>query len=365
MADRVRVLLIAPSLEILGGQAVQAMRLLRALRKEPSIQIDFQRISPPLPAPLQFLKSIKFVRTVSGIALYTLQLLRRAWKYDILHVFSAGYTSYLFWTVPALAVARLFRKKIILNYRDGQAEDHLRNWRAALPTIRMMDEIVAPSGFLVDVFARFGLKIRTISNILDMEPFLYRKRSHLRPAFLHNRILEPLYNIPCSLRAFKIVQERFPQASLVVAHDGPSRAELEQLARDLELRNTVFIGRVPHAEIPKVYDQADIYFTSPDFDCMPGSILECFSSGLPVVATNAGGIPYIAENEVTALLVPRGDHEAMARAAFRLLEDSSLVERLTAHAYESCSRYAEEPARRQWTALYHQLMGRGCAEPRR
>lgn len=352
----VRVLLVAPSLDILGGQAVQATRLLRALRKEKSLQIDFQPISPRFPAPLAFLKSIKFVRTFAGISLYTLQLLARVWKYDIVHVFSAGYTSYLFWTVPALGVSKLFGKKIILNYRDGQAEDHLQNWRTALPTIRMMDAVVAPSGFLVDVFAKFGLKIRTISNILDTEPFIYRKRSRLRPAFLHNRILEPLYNIPCSLRAFKIVQERYPEASLTVAHDGPSRAELEQLARDLDLRNTVFVGRVPHAEIPKVYDQADIYFTSPDFDCMPGSILESFSSGLPVVATNSGGIPYIAADEQTALLVPRGDHQSMARAAFRLLEDPALVERLTRQAYESCSRYAEGPVREQWTALYHALL---------
>ncbi|HUS05404.1 MAG TPA: hypothetical protein VMZ52_03865, partial [Bryobacteraceae bacterium] len=68
--DVVRVLLVAPSLDILGGQAVQAMRLLRALRKESSIRIDFQPISPRFPAPLAFLRSIKFVRTLAGILLY-------------------------------------------------------------------------------------------------------------------------------------------------------------------------------------------------------------------------------------------------------------------------------------------------------
>jgi glycosyltransferase involved in cell wall biosynthesis len=351
-------------MEILGGQAVQASRLLRALREEPSIAIDFQQISPGFPPVIAFLRNIKFVRTFTGIVIYTLQLLARVWKYDIVHVFSAGYTSYLFWTIPALATAKLFGKKIILNYRDGQAEDHLRNWRTALPTIRMMDAVIAPSGFLVDVFAGFGLKIRTISNILDMDRFIYRKRSRLRPVFLHNRILEPLYNIRCSLRAFKLVQERYPEASLTVAHDGPSRAELERFAGEIGLRNTVFIGRVPHAEIPKLYDRVDIYFTSPDFDCMPGSILECFCSGLPVVATATGGIPYIATHEETALLVARGDHVAMAEAAFRLLGDPELVERLTAAARRSCVRYAEGPVREQWTALYHSLVAsRQVTEP--
>lgn len=346
-----RILLVAPSFAILGGQAVQASRLLRALRQEPSIEIDFQAIAPDI----GWLAKIKYVRTLAGVLLYTLQLLSRAWKYDILHVFTAAYTSYLFWTVPALAVAKLYGKKIVVNYRDGQAEDHLRNWKIAIPTIRMMDAVISPSGFLVDVFAKFGLQIRTISNILDMEPFHYRPRSRLRPVFLHNRILEPLYNIPCSLRAFKRVQQIYPDASLTVAHDGPSRAELESYANEIGLRNTVFIGKVPHKRVSELYDSADIYFTSPHIDCMPCSILESFASGLPVVATNSGGIPYIAENEVTALLVNDDDHEAMAAHALRLLEDPALVERLTKAAYESCSRYGEANVRKQWTALYHQL----------
>jgi glycosyltransferase involved in cell wall biosynthesis len=91
---------------------------------------------------------------------------------------------------------------------------------------------------------------------------------------------------------------------------------------------------------------------------MPGSILECFASGLPVIATTSGGIPYIAENERTALLIPPGDHSAMAGAAFRLLEDESLVERLTRNAFEECKRYSPLPSQKQWLALYKELMNR-------
>jgi glycosyltransferase involved in cell wall biosynthesis len=354
----IRVLLIAPALSILGGQAVQAARLLRALKQAPSIQIEFQQIAPHFPSPLRLFQKVKFVRTGIGITLYTLQLLKCAWRYDILHVFTASNTSYMFWSLPALATAKLYRKRIILHYHDGRAEDHLRNWRTAIPTIRMMDAVVAPSDFLVDVFAKFGLKIRSISNILDMEPFRFRARSRLRPVFLHNRSLEPLYNIRCSMRAFKRVQDVYPDATLTLAHDGPSRPELEAFAREIGLRNTKFIGKVPHEKIGELYDSADIYFTSPDIDCMPGSILECFAAGLPVVATKTGGIPYIAEHGVTALLVDRDDDDGMANSALRLLADPALVERLTRAAYESCARYAEGPVRAKWVALYHELLGR-------
>lgn len=355
---KIRVLLIAPSHNILGGQAVQATRLMAALRKEPSLEIDFQPIDQLLPGLLAKLQRIRYVKLVLYWTAYVTCLVARVWRYDIVHVFSAAYTSYALWTLPALFIAKLYGKPIILNYRDGQAEDHLRNWRIAIPTIRMMDAVVGNTSFLVDVFAKFGLRIQAISNILDMEPFRYRARSRLKPVFLHNRILEPLYNIPCSLRAFKRVQERYPEAAMTVAHDGPSKGELEAYAAEIGLKNCRFIGRVPHARVADLYDSADIYFTSPDFDCMPGSLLECFASGLPVVATHSGGIPYIAENERTALLVPPGDDEAMARAAFRLLDDPMLVERLTRAAYESCARFAEGPVREQWTALYRKLVSR-------
>lgn len=361
-ARPIRILLVAPSLRILGGQSVQAARLLACLRKDPSLRLDFQPINPRLPGPLALLQRIKFLRTLITFTLYVSQLGARAWRYDVLHVFSAAYTSYLLWSLPALFFAKLYTKVIILNYRDGQAEDHLRSWKTALPTLRRMDAVVANTPFLVDVFTKFGMRIQSITNIIDAGRFKRRSRAKLAPVFLHNRILEPLYNIPCALRAFQIVQQRYPEARLTVAHDGPSRQELEALARSLGLRNTEFIGSVPHSKIADLYDGADIYLTSPDRDCMPGSMLECFASGLPVVATSAGGIPYIATDGETALLVPCGDHEAMARAAIRLLEDPELVERLTKNAFAECAKYEEGEVRRQWKRLYEQLTRQG---PRR
>lgn len=350
-----RVLLIAPSPEILGGQSVQATRLLRTFQQQPGLHVDFLPINASLTGVLRPVAGIPFVRTILRLWIYLFRVASRAGRYDVLHVFSASYWSYTLWTLPALFFAKLYRRKIIVNYRDGQAEDHLTNWKSALPTLRMMDRIVTPSGFLVDVFARFGLQAQSISNIIDMREFRYRPRSVLAPRFLHNRILEPLYNIRCALRAFHLVQQQYPDASLTVAHDGPSRAELEAFAASLPLRNYRFIGRVPHREIASLYDQADIYITSPDFDCMPGSLLESFASGLPVVATRAGGIPYIATNEETALLVPCDDHQAMADASLRLLKDPQLVERLTANAYEHCRSFSEGPVRQQWYDLYRQL----------
>jgi glycosyltransferase involved in cell wall biosynthesis len=260
--------------------------------------------------------------------------------------------------VAGMGLVLLPGKKVILNYRSGEADDHLANWRSALPTIRLADAVISPSGYLVDVFARFGLKIGSIYNIIDPGQFRYRKRRKLRPVFLHNRILEPLYNVHCALRAFQIVQQKYPDATLTVAHDGISRAGLEAFARELGLRNTAFIGRVPHNKIAELYDSVDIYLTCPDLDCMPGSLLECYASGLPLVATKAGGIPYIVKDGETGLLVDLNDHEAMAACALRLLEDEELVERITRQGRKELEKYTGHSVRRQWIRLYRDLVGR-------
>ena len=115
-----------------------------------------------------------------------------------MHIFSASYWSYGLWSLPSLLLGKLLGKKLILNYRSGEANDHLTNWRSALPTIRLADAIISPSGYLVDVFARFGLKIGSINNIIDPG-----QRRLLRPVFLRNRILEPLYNVQSHFALFR------------------------------------------------------------------------------------------------------------------------------------------------------------------
>jgi glycosyltransferase involved in cell wall biosynthesis len=352
---RLRLLLIAPTLDIVGGQAVQASRLFERFRAEASLQVSFLPINPRLPF---FVRKIRYLRTVINFIVFTALLIRRAPGCDILHVFTAAYSSYFLWTVPSMLVARLFGKKVVINYRDGQAGDHLKQSRMAVTTLALPDVIVTPSNYLVDVFAGFGVKAVSIPNLIDAGRFHFRERTPLRPVFMTNRGLEPLYNVGCVLRAFAIVQLRYPDASLTIAHDGPCRPQLEALASELGLKNTCFIGKVPPERIPQLYDDADLYLCSPDIDNMPGSLLECFASGLPVIATKAGGIPYIVTDEVTGFLAPCNDYAALAARALRLLVNPHIAREAAARAHAECARYSWAAIGPQWLALYRQLSGR-------
>ncbi|HEX4900850.1 MAG TPA: glycosyltransferase family 4 protein, partial [Pyrinomonadaceae bacterium] len=179
--------------------------------------------------------------------------------------------------------------------------------------------------------------------------------------FLTSRLLEPLYNVGCVLRAFQVIQRRYPKARLTVAADGWMRGELEDLARSLELRDTKFIGRVLFEEMPAMYDSADIYLTATNLDNMPSSITESMASGLPVVTTDAGGIPYIVTHEQTCLMVSCNDHEAMAAAALRLLEDPDLAIRIGKQARDAARKFTWPAVRDEWVKLYHELFAEQSA----
>ncbi|HEX8775493.1 MAG TPA: glycosyltransferase family 4 protein [Pyrinomonadaceae bacterium] len=354
-----RILIVGPSLDPPGGQAVQAAHLLEHLPQDASLEVSFLPINPRLPGPWGKVQAVKYVRTVVTMILYCASLATRLRKYDVIHIFSASYLSFVLAPTPALLVARLYGKRSVLNYHSGQAEDHLERWRrSATATIRLADRLVVPSAYLVEVFARFGLRARAIHNFVATERFHFRERgSSPRPHFFSNRSFEPLYNVACTLRAFALIQQRFPEASLTLAGDGSQRAELERLAAELDLRHVTFTGCVLPERMPGLYDEADIFLNSSEIDNMPVSIIEAFAAGLPVVTTDAGGIPFIVADGQTGLITKRGDYEALAACAIRLLEDDELRSTLTRNAREECRKYSWSAVRDQWLGLYGEVAG--------
>jgi glycosyltransferase involved in cell wall biosynthesis len=300
---------------------------------------------------------VKYIRTAVTQLTYWPRLLRELRHADVVHVFSASYFSFLLAPLPAVVAARLLGKPVLLNYRSGEAPDHLQRSTIARATLRRVDRNVVPSRFLSDVFARFGLTTEIIPNIVDTERFRFRRRDPLRPHVLSTRNFEPLYNVACTLRAFARIQAQYPDATLTLVGSGSQDAPLRRLSTELGLKRIRFVGRVTPAEIWRYYDEADIYLQTPDIDNMPSSVLEAFASGCPVVATNAGGVPAILTDNVHGLLVECGDHDQAADRVLRLLGDPALVARLTTAARASCDRYQWNAVRLKWLAVYASLVG--------
>src|SRR5437899_4357409 len=90
-------------------------------------------------------------------------------------------------------LACLRGKKTLINYRSGEARDHLRRFRTARPVLAGASGLVVPSRYLVDVFREFGLEASMVPNIVDLTQFSFRERNPVRPHLVCTRGFHPYY----------------------------------------------------------------------------------------------------------------------------------------------------------------------------
>ena len=354
---RPSIAIVAPSLEIPGGQGVQAAALLRRLR-ESGHEVIFIPINPPFPRGLGFLRGVPYARTMLNQALYipSLARLRRA---SVVHVFSASYWSFLLSPVPAMLAARAFRKRVVLHYHSGEADDHLARWGALVhPWLRLVHQIVVPSVYLQQVFARHGYESRVIPNIVDTSRFRYRERAPLLPRLLSTRHFERTYGVATILEAFARLRHQYPEATLTVAGAGSEEGSLRSLARSLGI-SPEFVGRVQPEAMPALYDRADIFVNASVVDNQPVSLLEAFAAGLPIVSTGTGDIPSMLRDGQLGLIVPPADPAAMAKAVASLLRDPARARSMGRSARREVERYAWPFVGQEWARAYDESLDEG------
>jgi glycosyltransferase involved in cell wall biosynthesis len=355
---RLRVAIVAPSLRYVGGQAVQADLLLRHWQGDPEVDARLLHVDPPFPGFLKWAERVPFLRTLIREPLYFVHLWSGLKDVDIAHIFSASYWSFLLAPVPAWFVARLRGKKTIINYRSGEARDHLRRFRSGKYVLSRVDRLVAPSGYLVDVFREFGLPAEVVPNIVDTSQFTYRERKPLRPHLVCTRGFSPYYCVDVVVRAFAEVQKAFSDATLDLVGNGPLEDEIRKLVAELGLSGVRFPGVASRQTIGRYYDAADIFINASRVDNMPVSILEAFASGTPIVTTSPESMTYLVEHNRTGLLSPVGDARALAAHVIQLLRDPDLADRLARKGREESLKYRWDAVRAQWLAVYQQVLSR-------
>jgi glycosyltransferase involved in cell wall biosynthesis len=353
--SRVRVAVVAPSLRYVGGQSVQADLLLRAWSGDPDADVRFLPVDPRFPFGLGWAERVPGLRTIIREPLYALSLLNQLKDADVAHIFSASYSSFLLAPLPAWRIARWLGKKTLINYHSGECRDHLQRSLVAREVLKGTDQLVVPSGFLVDVLGEFRLNALAIPNIVDVSQFRFRERRPLRPLLVCTRGFHPYYCIDVVVRAFAEVRKKFPDARLDLVGGGALEGEIRNLVRTMDLSGVNFAGVAARSQIGRFYDDADIFINASRLDNMPVSILEAFAAGLPVVSTEPEGMRYVVEHGRTGLLSPPGDAAALARNVIRVLEDAELAEQLVANAQQELRRYSWPVVREQWLKVYRTM----------
>lgn len=145
------------------------------------------------------------------------------------------------------------------------------------------------------------------------------------------------------IRAFAKIREMAPElpVRLVVVGEGPERPSIETACRALGVSNDVILTG-QQSEVGRYYACADLFLMTSHSEGSPNALLEAMVTGVPVVATSVGGIPEIATSEEDALLVPKGDYQAIASAAVRILRNSELKNRLVQTANKVLLRHSPE-----------------------
>jgi len=170
--------------------------------------------------------------------------------------------------------------------------------------------------------------------------------------------LDPVKDHATLIRAFALLAPRLAEAHLVIAGDGPGRAELESLATGLGLRERIhFAGMLPSR--PNPHHWFDVSALASLSEGFPNSVVEAMAAARPVVATDVGGIRDALTDGETGLLVPAADPAAFAGALERLLRDPAAAEAMgRAGRARAEEHFAAAPVLAGLLSLYAELARR-------
>lgn len=353
-----RIGLVGPLAPPAGGMANQTQQLAELLRASKASVTTVQTNAPYVP---KWTGQLPGVRAVFRLVRHLFALWRVAGKVDVFHLMAnSGWAWHLFAT-PVIWVAQLRRVPVVVNYRGGQAGEFLARSQALVRfSMRRAASLIVPSAFLQEIFSKYGMPAGVVPNIIDLDRFKVRNARNGDSAHLVvARNLEPLYDNASAIRALKLLLVHWPSAYLTIAGSGPEEGRLRQLVVDLKLGDAVrFAGRLDRDAMAALYRSADIVLNPSLADNMPNSVLESLASGVPVVATNVGGVPYMVQDNVTALLVPVADPSAMAAACMRILQDDDLWLRLSVAGSTEVQRYTWKCVAPVLASVYKQALAK-------
>lgn len=228
---------------------------------------------------------------------------------------------------------------------------------------RVMDRagsVVAPSEFVAVHFRNLGYEVTVVPNVVVLDRYPYRERKVIRPNLLWMRSFDHVYNPQMAIRVLRTLRKSLPDATLTMAgNDKGLRKDVERMAVEMGVSDSVrFVGFLDRNGKSREFSEADIYINTNTVDNMPVSVLEARASGLPVVATEVGGIPYVIRDGVDGFMVPDNDHEAMAATIRKLCAQPDLTQQVSRNGREISERSDWQRVRRDWEMLFAELLER-------
>jgi len=243
------------------------------------------------------------------------------------------YSTFSYWYVFMVSqLCQLFKLKYIPILHGGNLPHRLdRNPKMARLIFNYSYKNVAPSGYLMQAFQKRNFpNLAFIPNTIDLADYPYtNKRDTDVPKLLWVRSFAALYNPKMAVDVLRALQTDYPNAELCMV--GPDKDGSLEVTRAYAKKQNVevtFTGRLTKAEWVALSKKFTIFINTTNFDNTPVSVIEAMCLGLPIVTTNVGGIPFLLEDQQTALLVDKNSHVQMVEAVKSLVENLELRDRI-------------------------------------
>ncbi|MCC7104104.1 MAG: glycosyltransferase family 4 protein [Chloroflexi bacterium] len=262
---------------------------------------------------------------------------------------------------PVVALKKRRDVRVVIRNQGGLPPKHLRRF------VPLADAIIG-DGWDAENFARqLGRELVEIPGGVDAE--LFRPGAPDLRAALGLESAEvvlfvgrfvPLKNVALLVDAFQRLARRRPTAKLLLVGEGALEGALRAQVRQLGLeRQVVFAGAQALAALPSYYATSDVFALPSSFDNSPNVLLEAMACGVPVVATDVGGVHRYVSDGVNGLLVPTRDPDVLAAALERVLTDRALRDHLVEHGRARVSAgFDWTTSARKLLSLYEELLGR-------
>jgi glycosyltransferase involved in cell wall biosynthesis len=216
-------------------------------------------------------------------------------------------------------------------------------WRIERALARRAEKVIVPSGYLARLVGHWGAaqeKISIVRNAYDgpRGRVLTRAESHERwgvrgRAVVSAGRLVPWKHFPELVAAFAEARARVPDATLLIAGDGPERAAIERAIEGAGVGEWVrLVGSLSRPDLFSLLAGADCFALNSSYEGQSHQILEAMAQEAPVVATDAGGNPDTVKDGETGWLVPTGDRAALAAALAECLGDEGEAKRRAVRA---------------------------------
>ncbi len=257
-------------------------------------------------------------------------------------------------------LCKRFRLPLIMTLHGGHfpafIRAHPNGYRRGL---QRACQLVAPSPFLAQIITdAYGFDVQVIPNVIELNNYAYRRRDQVGPNLFWMRSFHDIYHPELAIEALAGLRSLYPEARLIMG--GKDKGLLEPVVKLAKTRGVAdaveFVGFLDMTGKQVQMARSDIYLNTNRVDNMPVSVLEAAASGLPIVATHVGGIPFLLTNEDTALLVPCEHPEAMTQALIRLIQSPKLARDLSERGRQLAERSAWDVVRPQWEALFAQVL---------